>query len=140
MLWCGNCLSALQQLHMTSSEIRFGARIRKMCEAKSAAMLNLEIQSKDIMQHRCHSRPQNHRLIMTQALNQTLTALPIPWLSSPPLYSSKALVILAGHQPKDISTHTHTPAHTVRVHASAYDSWTAQQPKRKDRCVCTSLL
>lgn len=30
MLWCGNCLSATQQLHMTSSKIRFGARMHKM--------------------------------------------------------------------------------------------------------------
>lgn len=56
---------------------------------------------------------------MTEALNQTLAALPIPWLSSPPLCSAKALVILAGHQPRDISTHAHTEWEYMHLHTTA---------------------
>lgn len=107
-------------------------------------MLNLEIQTLEITYHQHLSLPNNtHARTHTHSCSTPcglyLMALPIPWLSSPPLCSPKALV--TGRT--TALGHLHTRAHT-QIHSHTYicthDSWTVRQPRRKSRFVHTSWL
>lgn len=111
-----------------------------------AYMLNLEIQTLEITYctintFRC---PTTHTRTCTHSYNLTpcglhLMALPILWLSSPPLCSPKALV--TGRT--TTLGHLHTRAQ-AQIHSHTYicthDSWTVRQPKRKSRFMHTSWL
>lgn len=107
-----------------------------------AYMLNLEIQTLEITYHQ-HLFPTTPKRTYTHShltpCGLHLMALPIPWLSSPPLCSPKALVTGRTTTLGHLHTRTYTQIHS-HTYICTHDSWTVRQPKRKSRFVHTSWL
>lgn len=140
MLWCGNCLSAMQQLHMTSSKIRFETRIQDLCVTKSIHILHLEFWTGDITYHQHHLQAKTTYIHYDTSLDSNLMALPIPWLSSPPLCSAKSPCYWQDINPKTSahqSIRTDPLAHTcMQLHIRQLDSSTAKE----ERQICAYIL
>lgn len=106
-----------------------------VCVTKNIHMLNLEIQTMDITYHQHLSLLTHTQTLLPCGLH--LTALPIRWLSSPPLCSAIALVTGRTSTPGHLHTRTHSQIHS-HTHASAHTTAGQLDSQRGKTDLCCS--
>lgn len=133
MSWCGNCLSATQQLRMTSSWIRFGTRKHKLHmwqRTYTHACWMWDKYGNNTASTPLATHTETHNLAPCGLYPMTV---PIPWLSSPPLCTPEAFV--TGR----VTTLRHLHNRNTNMNIWTYDSWTVRQPYRQGRFVAYVL-